>query len=33
LFISAKTVKTHVHHVYEKTRSRNRSELALRLRA
>jgi DNA-binding CsgD family transcriptional regulator len=28
-----KTVKTHVHRVYEKTESRNRMELANRLRA
>ena len=33
LFISTKTVKTHVHHLYEKTDSRNRMELANRLRA
>jgi DNA-binding CsgD family transcriptional regulator len=32
LFISAKTVKTHVHRLYEKTESRNRMELANRLR-
>ncbi len=33
LFISTRTVKTHVHHLYEKTDSRNRMELANRLRA
>ena len=33
LYISAKTVKTHVHRLYEKTDSRNRMELANRLRA
>ncbi len=33
LFISTKIVKTHVHHLYDKTDSRNRRELANRLRA
>jgi DNA-binding CsgD family transcriptional regulator len=33
LFISMKTVKSHVHHLYEKTETRNRMELANRLRA
>jgi DNA-binding CsgD family transcriptional regulator len=33
LFISIKTVKTHVHRLYEKTETRNRMELANRLRA
>jgi DNA-binding CsgD family transcriptional regulator len=33
LFISTTTVKTHVHHLYEKTDTRNRMELANRLRA
>lgn len=33
LFISMKTVKTHVHRLYEKTQTRNRMELANRLRA
>jgi DNA-binding CsgD family transcriptional regulator len=33
LFISIKTVKTHAHRLYEKTETRNRMELANRLRA
>ena len=33
LFISVKTVKTHVHRLYEKTGARNRMELANALRA
>jgi DNA-binding CsgD family transcriptional regulator len=33
LFISVKTVKTHVHRLYEKTGTRNRMELANLLRA
>jgi DNA-binding CsgD family transcriptional regulator len=33
LFISVKTVKTHVHRLYEKTGTRNRMELANALRA